>query len=101
MLPLHIVSLLLSVGDERRRHGGVWVFFWLVAVCLVQTSHAHAAHKLLKSVPASAFRAPSDVIKIPADASFVDALKTLHDNKVSGAPVYADEITAVRGPVQP
>lgn len=59
------------------------------------TSHAHSVHRLLKSVPASAFRAPADVVKIPADASFIDALRTLHESKVTGAPVFADEITSV------
>ncbi len=52
--------------------------------------------QFLSEVPASAFRAPRDVVRINASSSYTDALRVLSENHVSSAPVFSDDLSAVR-----
>ncbi len=57
------------------------------------TSHAHAVYDMLDSVPASAFAAPADVVKLEACTTYRRALEILDESNVSSAPVFVDEIS--------
>ena len=51
---------------------------------------------LLADVPASRFIASSPVFSVESSTSLRDAVRVLHENKVTGAPVVVDEVTSVR-----
>jgi hypothetical protein len=53
--------------------------------------------QILARVPASAYLVHDGVVAIEAEFSFVEALRMLKEAGVSAAPVFANEVTGVRG----
>ena len=60
------------------------------------TIHQMSLQTLLATVPASRFIASSPVFSVESSTSLRDAVRVLHENKVTGAPVVVDEVTSVR-----
>jgi CBS domain-containing protein len=65
-----------------------------------------AVKAYLASIPGISFRSPGDLVQFDANMSVDKALKTMNDNKITGAPVYVgsplyDELTDVVRDVAP
>jgi CBS-domain-containing membrane protein len=66
---------------------------------LSQLKRCVVAVQFLSTVPVTNFRAPKDVVRVAANTTYMDALRTLSEHRVSCAPVYAEVVRCICGSV--
>ncbi len=58
-------------------------------------SHVEAVTKILTAIPLTGFVTTGEVFKIEASTSLRDALRVLNERRVTGCPVFVDEVATV------